>query len=227
MSWKKVIPLLQRVSLEPRPDNQLVKIFHIPAPLEIVGVGTDAVVVYHPQDRDTVFKVFAPNREQVWANEVEVYHKLGKSRWFPLLKDAYPGCLVLSYERGKTLYDCLIEGIPIPESVVEEVEEARRYARDRGLNPRDIHLKNVLLQDGHAKLLDVSEYLKSGDDGRWDHMVQAYRRFYPLFRGKRIPVALLEEIKRAYREWDGRSLPLTDWARRFLPAIFSDDPESN
>lgn len=222
MSWEKAIPSLRRVCLEPRPDNQLVNLQHVPVPLKVVGVGTDAGVFHHPDYPDIVFKLFAPGREQVWANEREVYNKLGDSRWFPLLQGAFPHCLVLSYERGKTLYDCLIEGIPIPESVVKEVEEARRFARDKGLNPRDIHLKNVLLQDGHAKLLDVSEYLKPGDDGRWDHMVQAYHRFYPLFRGKRIPAALLEEIKQAYYQWDGHSLPLIEWARRFLPALFSD-----
>src|SRR5690606_26217314 len=48
-------------------------------------------------------------------------------------------CLVLSYEEGKTLFDCILEGIHIPEQVIQDVEEAREYARSKGLNPRDIH----------------------------------------------------------------------------------------
>ena len=58
-----------------------------------------------------------------------------------------------------TLFDCVLQGIHIPEQVINDVEDAREYVRNKGLNPRDIHLKNILLQNGRAKILDVSEYI--------------------------------------------------------------------
>ena len=71
-------------------------------------------------------------------------------------KDNY---LVLSFEEGITLYDCLLQGIPIPKQAIKDVDDAREYVRQKGLNPRDIHLKNVFLQNGRAKIIDVSEYV--------------------------------------------------------------------
>jgi hypothetical protein len=222
MSWEEVIPLVGMIDLEGRPDNQPVVLKSVPQPLEIIGVGTDAVVVRHPDVPDTVYKVYAPGREQVQHNEQQVYERLGDSRWFPSMKGAYPGVLVLSYEEGPTLYECLTKGIPIPPSVVAEVDQARQFVRSKGMNPRDIHLKNVLLQQGHAKILDVSEYLKSGDDGRWDQLVSAYHLFYPLFRGRPIAADVLEEIKQAYR-LGGPSLSVMEWGRRFLSRLSQKD----
>jgi hypothetical protein len=67
--------------------------------------------------------------------------------------------LVLSFEQGVTLYDCLLQGVRVPEQAIQDVEESREFVRSQGLNPRDIHLKNVLLQEGRGKVLDVSEYI--------------------------------------------------------------------
>ena len=105
--------------------------------------------------------------------------------------------LILTYEPGPTLYDCLVQGIPIPASAMDDVEAARHYARQVGLHPKDVHLKNVLLQGERARILDVSKYVAPGDDDPvWDQLVQGYRRVYPLIRGRRIPVWLMELVKR-------------------------------
>ncbi|MDR6227412.1 serine/threonine protein kinase [Desmospora profundinema] len=226
MSWEQITSLVNRIDLESSPGNHPVVPRMVPEPLEIVGVGTDAAVVRHPDRWDTVFKVYAPGREQAWADEQKVYKRLGESPWFPVMKGGGPGFLVLSHEKGPTLYDCLTEGIPIPSGVVDEVEEARRFVREKGLNPRDIHLKNVLLQNGHAKLVDVSEYLKPGEDGRWDYLVQAYHRFYPLIRGKRIPEDVLEGIKQTYRECGNHPLSMVEWKRRFFTLLSQTDHSS-
>lgn len=80
------------------------------------------------------------------------------------------------------------------------MEEAREFIRQKGLNPRDIHLKNILLQNGRGKILDVSEYKKPGNDFRWEHLKKAYEDYYHLIDGKPVPFWLLETIRRWYNQ---------------------------
>ncbi|PTX55141.1 hypothetical protein C8P63_12121 [Melghirimyces profundicolus] len=216
MFWKSVNPLIEQIEIESNPGNQPVTVRYLPDGLEEIGTGTDAVVVRHSSHPGVVFKRYAAGREKARLDEYTVYRRLGQSDYFPVCFGMEDHFLVLSYEKGPTLYDCLIEGIPIPENVIREVDEARDYVRSRGLNPRDIHLKNVLLQDGHVKLLDVSEYLKPGNDGRWDHLVQGYRLFYPWIEGRKIPISLIEQVKQAYYDQVEGDFSLIDFGRRFL-----------
>ena len=62
--------------------------------------------------------------------------------------------------------------------------DAREYVRQKGLNPRDIHLKNIFLQNGRAKIIDVSEYVQPGNDLRWEYLKKAYDQYYHLIEGK-------------------------------------------
>ncbi|WP_162927771.1 hypothetical protein [Bacillus sp. Y1] len=55
------------------------------------------------------------------------------------------------------------------------------------MNPRDIHLKNILLQNGRAKVINVSEYMNKGNDHRWEDLKKAHDEFYPLIAGKAVP----------------------------------------
>jgi hypothetical protein len=219
MSWQSNEPLLKKIRIEANPDNQPVSVVSVPPPLTVVGTGTDAVVVRHPDFPRLAFKVYAEGRSQSRENEYAAYRRLGRSPYFPVCYGKGSFYLVLSYEEGPTLYDCLVKGIPIPEQAIDDVEKARDYARQAGLNPRDIHLKNVLLQQGRAKLLDVSEYVKPGNDGRWDHLVQAYRKFYPLIAGRKIPVWLIEMVKKTYYRQVAGDFSVSDFGRRFLPFI--------
>src|SRR5690606_23992909 len=124
-----------------------------------------------------------------------------------------------SYERGPTLYQCLEEGIVIPRQIITDVDHACRYARSRGLNPRDIHLKNVLLQDGRAKLIDVSEYLNPGNDHRWQYLVQGYEQFYSLIRGKKIPTWIIELVKNAYYHQASDQFSVVEFCQRFIQML--------
>ncbi|MFC4077051.1 serine/threonine protein kinase [Salinithrix halophila] len=216
MFWEPIKPLLSQVEISPKPDNQPVTVQFIPEGLEVVGTGTDAVVVRSPSLPQIVFKVYTEGRQEARDDEYDVYRKLGNSPYFPACYGVDDRFLVMSYEPGLTLYDCLVQGVVIPGTIIEEVEEARRYVRKIGLNPRDIHLKNVLLQDGRAKLLDVSEYGKPGDDGRWDHLVQGYRMFYPYLEGRRIPMWLIERVKGAYYDQVKGEFSLAEFGRTFL-----------
>ncbi|TCS95089.1 serine/threonine protein kinase [Hazenella coriacea] len=190
--------LLKQIQIHVNKDNQIVIVNEIPSEFHLIGLGTDAIVVWHPSEPKVVFKVFAPDRQNKKVVEATVYEQLGSHPNFCRYFGQGEHYLILSYEQGPTLYQCLEEGIEIPEQVVQDVEEARKFARMKGLNPRDIHLKNVIYQDGHAKVVDVSEYLKEGNDLRWDHLVEGYRHYYPLIRGRKIPTWMIEFAKKRY-----------------------------
>ncbi len=208
---------LRRVRVRSRASNEPVVIEHLPPALRLVGFGTDAVVVQHPVLPGHVFKIFAPETEALTGDEYSAYQLLAGSPFFPVCVGRGDFYLVLSYEAGPTLYQCLVEGIPVEDQVMEDVEAARRYARAVGLHPKDIHLKNVVVQGGRAKVLDVSKYVLPGDEDRvWEHLAEGYHRFYPLLRGRRIPVGVIELAKRLYKAQAPEDFSLDAFAGRML-----------
>jgi hypothetical protein len=192
--------VLRAIRIRARAGNEPIVIEHIPAPLRLLGSGTDAVVVQHPGLPERAFKIYAPETVGCLADEYDAYQRLAGSAYFAACLGRGDFYLVLSYEPGPTLYECLVQGIPVPEQAMADVEAARRCARQVGLHPKDIHLKNVLLQGDRGRILDVSKYVAPGDEDRvWDHLAEGYRRFYPLIRGRRIPVWVIETVKRRYK----------------------------
>jgi hypothetical protein len=192
--------LLRAVRIRACASNEPIVIEHIPAPLRLLGSGTDAVVVQHPGLPERAFKIYAPETIGCLADEYRAYGALAGSPYFATCLGHGAFYLVLSYEAGPTLYECLVQGIPVPEQAMADVEAARDFARQVGLHPKDIHLKNVLLQGTRARILDVSKYVAPGDEDRvWEHLAEGYRRFYPLIRGRRIPVWVIELVKRRYK----------------------------
>ncbi|WP_240627287.1 serine/threonine protein kinase [Thermoflavimicrobium daqui] len=215
MDQQKLELLIKQIDFHSYSDNRIVTIRSIPSELELIGKGTDAVVVRHLDQPHMVYKVYSPERIEKLENEYAVYRQLGDSPYFCVCYSKGSRFLSLSYEEGPTLYECLEQGIEIPDQVIADVEQARSYVRSLGLNPRDIHLKNVIMQDGHAKILDVSEYIYPGDDGRWNHLVQAYDLFYPLIKGKKIPIWLIEWIKKSYYKQVGETFSVMEFGKRF------------
>lgn len=197
---QSVDELLRALRIRASAGNQPIVVDHVPAPLRVLGSGTDALVVQHPGLPEVAFKVYAPETVGCMADEYLAYQRLAGSPYFAACLGQGEGYLVLSYEPGPTLYECLVQGIPVPDQAMADVEVARDYARRVGLHPKDIHLKNVLLQGSRARILDVSKYVAAGDEDRvWEHLAEGYRRFYPLIRGRRIPVWVIERVKRRYR----------------------------
>lgn len=192
--------LLRAIRIRACASNEPIVIDHLPAPLRLLGSGTDAIVVQHPGLPEHAFKVYAPETVGCLADEYHAYARLAGSPYFATCLGQGAFYLVLSYEPGPTLYECLVRGIPVPEQAMADVEAARHDARQVGLHPKDIHLKNVLLQGDRARIIDVSKYVAPGDEDRvWDHLAEGYRRFYPLIRGRRIPVWVIELVKRRYK----------------------------
>lgn len=192
---------LQEVKLHSPSDDDPVIVTHIPKPWELVGTGNYAGVFGHPDYPDLVVKLYAPNRPGI-EKEIEVYGKLGESRYFPHCYQTGENYLVLKRIRGIPLFDCLRFGIPIPPQVIEDVEEALHEARKKGLFPHDVHGKNVLMHQGRGYLIDVSDYYKNEHDKKWHDLRKAYYKIYLPFlkdRGWKIPLWVLDGVRKGYR----------------------------
>lgn len=198
--WLLVDELLSEIQVTSNSNNRPVTINGSSKELTCIGIGTDAAVFQYIHNPAYAFKLYADDKKGKIKTEELVYEKLKGSPFFPTCYAATDRYLVLSFETGTTLYDCLLQGISIPKKVIQDVEEARQYAREKNLNPRDIHFKNVLLQNGRAKVIDVSEYVEEGNDFRWEHLKKAYDQFYHLIEGKAIPVWVLETIRKWYNQ---------------------------
>ncbi|WP_078544508.1 serine/threonine protein kinase [Litchfieldia alkalitelluris] len=200
--WQIATDSLSQIKISSNPNNEPVSISGNAEKLRCIGVGTDAAVFQHNDLPAYAFKIYANDKSGKIKIEAEVYNILGSSPYFSTCYASNDHFLVLSYEEGITLFDCILQGIHISEQVVEDVEKARAYVREQGLNPRDIHLKNILLQNGRAKILDVSEYIKPGNDYRWEHLKKGYEEYYHLIDGKSVPFWLVETVRKWYNQWN-------------------------
>ncbi|AJK88070.1 MULTISPECIES: serine/threonine protein kinase [Lysinibacillus] len=198
--WDKAIGSLSKIKVFSNPNNEPVTICGEANDLKCIGIGTDAAVFQSLSAPAYAFKIYAKDKVHKVKVEATVYQVLEESPYFSTCFAAYNEYLVLSYEEGKTLFDCILQGIHIPKQVVNEVEEAREYVRKKGLNPRDIHLKNILLQNGRAKIIDVSEYTLQGNDHRWEHLKKGYEQYYHLIDGNSVPFWLVETIRKWYNQ---------------------------
>ncbi|QOR68266.1 serine/threonine protein kinase [Cytobacillus suaedae] len=214
--WKAVDEDLRKIKITSTKNNELVTIGQFSQNLECIGVGTDAAVFKLRHEPTLAFKVYAEDKLSKLETEFLVYQKLGKSEWFPALFGRGHNYLVISYEEGMTLYDCLRTGSHIPKQVLMDVEEARNECLRKGLNPRDIHLKNILLQKGRAKLLDVSEYMYPGNDYRWNYLKQGYEEYYGLIDGKKIPLWIIESVRLLYQQSADQSFDFKEFTTKLV-----------
>jgi hypothetical protein len=196
---------LSKISISSNPNNEPVSIHEYSDKLRCIGIGTDAAVFQSIDVPAYVFKMYTDDKIQKVQIEREVYELLGDSPYFSTCFGSKDNYLVLNFEEGTTLYDCLLQGIPIPKKVIKDVDYAREYVRQKGLNPRDIHLKNILLQNGKAKIIDVSEYVQPGNDLRWENLRKAYGDYYHLIEGKPVPLLLIEMIRKRYNQMSNHS----------------------
>lgn len=218
--WDKVFLSLSKIKAFSNANNQPVTISGDLDDLKCIGVGTDAAVFHSLSTPDYAFKLYAKDKVNKVKVEANVYHILGDSPFFSTCFASYEEYLVLSYEEGKTLFDCILQGIHIPEQVVIDVENAREYVKNKGLNPRDIHLKNILLQNGRAKIIDVSEYVLPGNDYRWEHLKKGYEQYYHLIDGNSVPFWLVETIRKWYNQRAENSSSFEEFTKTILKLLY-------
>jgi hypothetical protein len=201
ISLRDIENKLNLVRIESNNPHNPVEVITYPEEWRCVGIGTSAAVFQPRRYPEISIKVYADNFVQTSEEESKVYKQLGENPFFPYYYGRGDNYLVIEYRRGINVYDCLIQGIFISEQVISDVEEAIKYARSRGLNPCDIHIKNILVYDGKGFLVDVSEYHKHYECKRWKHIKQVYYDYYlKVYRpGMTIPSWLLDTIRKWYK----------------------------
>ena len=166
-----------------------------------IGSGNYAGVFLHQSNPTWVVKVYGRKPEDL-KKEVDVYRKLGNHQSFSSLIDYGDNYLILKRIDGINLFDALVKGIPIPMSVIHDVDEGIAYARSVGLNPYDIHGKNVVMSNGRGYIVDVSDFYKQGKCKKWDDLKKAYYKIYLPFIRKYhppIPFFIVNNVRKGYR----------------------------
>lgn len=168
-----------------------------------VGSGNYAGVFSNDFNPEWVVKVYGRDPEEL-KKEIEVYKKLGNHPSFSTLYAHSENYLVLKKIEGITLFDALIKGVQIPKSVIDDIDEAIEYARSVGLNPFDVHGKNVVMSKGRGYIVDVSDFYKQGYCRKWDDLKKAYEKIYLPFIYKYhppIPFFLVDGVRKGYRKY--------------------------
>ncbi|WP_211233663.1 hypothetical protein [Zooshikella ganghwensis] len=190
------------LQLESAHPHEPIIVSQVPEPWQCLGVGNYAAVFVHPQQGDWVVKVYAHHFQEV-AQEASVYRQLGKHPAYSELIAEGDTFLVLKRLYGVTLYDAVHQGSLIPERVITDITCALAYAQERGLNPFDVHGKNVMMQNGQGFVVDISDFYKEGYDPKWEHLRKAYYCFYrPIIYRMRlsVPYWLLDMTRYIYRQ---------------------------
>ena len=194
----ELLPKLRIESIDP---HDPVKVHHLPNPWQLIGAGNYAVVVDHPDHPNLVVKIYAPDRPG-FEEEVEVYRRLGSHPAFSECFYASDGFLVLKRLHGVTLYDCIHRGVPIPEQVIQDIDQALDYARGRRLYPHDVHGRNVMMHQGRGLVVDISDFLHDDTCNKWNNLKKAYYWLYrPLLSPLklRVPYFALDGVRKSYR----------------------------
>lgn len=168
--------------------------------LEVIGAGRSAYA-FRIHSTNKVIKIFFPPFSRIAEEEANIYTKLQGSEYYPTFYESGTNYLVIDYIKGDTLFDCLRKGIHITPEIIEEIDKALTYAKEKQLNPSDIHLRNIILTtDGKIKLIDVARFAQTKDCTQWNDLKAAFHLYYnkPLFP-KKYPVFVMDFIGILYK----------------------------
>ncbi|RSD26654.1 protein kinase family protein [Mesobacillus subterraneus] len=169
--------------------------------LKLIGKGRSAFA-FRISGTKYVLKVFFPQFEKIAAEEAEIYKHLKDNHFFPELHESGRNYLVIDYVQGTTFFECLVKGMPIAAGHIKEVDEALQLARKNGLNPSDIHLRNIIITpQGDIRLIDVARFRQTKRCSQWDDLKAAFHKFYRLkFFPKKMPEIALNTIAYIYKK---------------------------
>ncbi|MGM9927744.1 MAG: protein kinase family protein [Bacillus sp. (in: firmicutes)] len=169
--------------------------------LMLIGTGRSACV-FLIKDTNKVIKIFHPKFQHIAYEEADIYSHLTQIPQFPTIYQTGTNYIVMDYIEGYTLFDCLHKGIKIQEEQVNEVDDILQLVRSKGLNPSDVHLRNILVTaDRQVKIIDVARFKQTKSCQQWDDLKGAYFQLYihPLFPRK-LPKSLLNIIGILYKK---------------------------
>lgn len=174
--------------------------------LSLIGKGRSAYV-FRIKATNQALKVFFPEHTHTAKVEADIYRTVQNIEYYPTLFDAGDNYLVIDYIEGHTLFECLTMGIPITEERVKEIDHALNLARKVGLNPSDIHLRNILItSEKKVKIIDLARFRQTKSCTQWNDLKRVFHLFYrkPYFP-KKIPTFILNSIAAIYKK---RFLPI-------------------
>lgn len=168
--------------------------------LQLVGTGRSAFA-FRIKCSDKVIKIFFPSCEYIAREEAEIYTSLEGIHYFPCIHEAGLNYVVMDYIEGDTLFDCITHGRVITTDHIKEIDLALALASETGLNPSDIHLRNIFITPAdEIKLIDVARYRQMKDCPQWSNLKKAHRQFYRKYSFlKKIPSFLLNAVAFLYK----------------------------
>lgn len=179
------------------------KLLAYDASLTLIGTGRSAYA-FKIAKTNKVMKVFFPRYSHLAKEEAEIYKLLQHVEYYPTLYEVGSNYLVIDYIEGATLFECVTNGVVISDEIVLEIDRAIQLARREGLNPSDIHLRNLFLTlDNKVRIIDVARYRQTKDCVRWRDLKYAFFHYYKKrYFPKKIPAFILNIIAILYKkEW--------------------------
>lgn len=169
--------------------------------LKLVGTGRSAFV-FRIKSSNQVIKVFFPEFTYLAKEEAEIYKILQNISYYPSIHDFGSNYIVIDYIEGLTLFECVSHGKLITSNYIKEIDHALSLALAQGLNPSDIHLRNIFItSDGEIKIIDVARFRQQKDCRRWDDLKKAYEQLYrKRFFPKRITAPQLNIVAFLYKK---------------------------
>ena len=169
--------------------------------LTLVGTGRSAFV-FKIKSSNRVIKIFFPRFVHIASEEAEIYKLLKDISYFPTIYESGQNYIVMEFIEGLTLFQCITHGKPITPNHINEVEYALSLASDKGLNPSDIHLRNIFITtNGEIKIIDVARFRQTKDCSQWHDIKKAYHQLYQKrFFPKKIPATLLNIVAFLYKK---------------------------
>ncbi|AUM86839.1 serine/threonine protein kinase [Clostridium botulinum] len=194
------IPNLKMKSINP---SDPIKVEFVPKPWILLGCGNYAGVFTHPDFDNLAIKIYASGRDGL-REEIEVYKTIGEHPAYSKLLYSKNNYLILKRLKGITFYNSLIKGIKIPKHIIKDIDNALEYARERGLNPHDVHAKNVMIVNNRGVVVDISDFKYKEYCCLWHDFKKAYYKLYIPFVYKLdipIPNFVLDTIRRMYKRY--------------------------
>lgn len=169
--------------------------------LKHIGTGRSAFV-FKIRSSNISIKVFFPIYIQIAKEEAEIYKVLQDNPYFPSIYETGLNYIAMDYIEGYTLFECLTHGKVITSAHINEIDHALSLASNLGLNPSDIHLRNIFItSNNEIKLIDVARYRQKKDCKQWGNLKKAYRQIYhKYFFLKKIPSSFLNIIAFLYKK---------------------------
>lgn len=177
------------------------RLIHYDDSLKLIGTGRSAFV-FRISNSSKAIKVFFPDFTYIAKEEAEIYKVLQDIPFFPTIFDSGLNYIVMDFIEGRTLFECVNQGIPITTDHIKEIDDALLLASSKGLNPSDIHLRNIFITSNNdIKLIDVARFRQTKNCTQWSDLKSAYLLYYKkrLFP-KKIPATIMNTVAFIYKK---------------------------